>query len=97
MYGVLNTLSEYRYFYISKNVTSYTFLLVLKIVESLQCIPKYNCVQLFSYALLRITITNTYRLLLKQHWFLSKKILKLTDDKSFKLYVPNTMGIFRTP
>ena len=34
----MNTPSEYKYFYISKNVTSYTFLLVFKIVESLQCI-----------------------------------------------------------
>ena len=25
MYGVLNTLSEYTYFYILKNITSYTF------------------------------------------------------------------------
>ena len=32
MYSVFNTLSEYAYFYI------YTFLLVFKIVESLQCI-----------------------------------------------------------
>ena len=38
MYSVWNTLSEYTYFYISKNITSYTFLLVFKIVESLQCI-----------------------------------------------------------
>ena len=38
MYSVLNTLSEYTYFYISKNIISYTFLLVFKIVESLQCI-----------------------------------------------------------
>ena len=40
MYIVLNTLSEYIYFYTSKNITSYTFLLVFKIVESLQCILK---------------------------------------------------------
>ena len=40
MYSVLNTLSEYTYFYISTKFTSYTFLLVLKIVESLQCILK---------------------------------------------------------
>ena len=32
---VLNTLSEHTYFYISKNITSYTFLLLFKIVESL--------------------------------------------------------------
>ena len=38
MYGVLNKLSEYRYFYISKNITSYTFYLDFKIVESLPCI-----------------------------------------------------------
>ena len=38
MYSVLNTLSEYTYFYISKIITSCTFLLVFKIVESLQCI-----------------------------------------------------------
>ena len=37
MYSVLNTLSEYTYFYILKNITSYTFLLAFKIVESLQC------------------------------------------------------------
>ena len=40
MYSVLNTLSEYTCFYISKNFTSYTFLLVSKIVENLQCILK---------------------------------------------------------
>ena len=38
MYSVLTTLSEYTYFYISKNITSYTSLLVFKIVEFLQCI-----------------------------------------------------------
>ena len=36
MYSVLNTLSDDTYFYISKNITSYTFLLVFKIVENLQ-------------------------------------------------------------
>ena len=40
MYSVLNTLSEYTYSYISKNITLYTFLLVFKIVESVQCILK---------------------------------------------------------
>ena len=40
MYSVLNTLSEYRYFYISKSINPYTFLLVFKIVGSPQCIPK---------------------------------------------------------
>ena len=36
MHSVLNTLSEDAYFYISKNIISYAFLLVFKIVESLQ-------------------------------------------------------------
>ena len=40
MYNALNTPSEYTYFYISKDITSYTFLLVFKIVESLQCLYK---------------------------------------------------------
>ena len=31
MHSVLNTLSEYTYFYISENITSYTFLLDFKI------------------------------------------------------------------
>ena len=38
MYNVLNTFLEYTYFYTSENITSYAFLLVVKIVESLQCI-----------------------------------------------------------
>ena len=42
MYSVLNTLLEYTYCYMSKNITSYTFWLVFKIVESLQCILKPN-------------------------------------------------------
>ena len=41
MYGLLNTLVEYTYFYISKNITSYTFLLHFKIMESLKCIRKF--------------------------------------------------------
>ena len=35
VYIVLKTLSEYIYFYVSKNIASYTFLLVFKIVDSL--------------------------------------------------------------
>ena len=43
MYGVLNTLSEHTYFYISKNISLYTlFLLVFKIAKNLQCIFKSN-------------------------------------------------------
>ena len=33
-------LAEYTYFYISKNITSYNFLLVFKIVKSFQFILK---------------------------------------------------------
>ena len=35
MYSVLNTLLKYTYFYISKNITSYTFVAFSKIIESL--------------------------------------------------------------
>ena len=35
MNSVLNTLSEYTYFYISKNITLYTFSLLFRIIESL--------------------------------------------------------------
>ena len=38
MNRVLNKLSEYIYFYISKNIISYTFVAGFQIVESLQCI-----------------------------------------------------------
>ena len=34
--------------------------------------------------------------LLKQQWFLSKEMLKLTDDKSIKVYALNIMGLIRT-
>ena len=40
VYSVLSTLSEYTYFYLSKTITSYTFLLLFKIVKRLQCILK---------------------------------------------------------
>ena len=52
LYSVFNTLSEYAYFYISKNITSYKILLVFKIVESLQCVlkpkssPKYEVLKI---------------------------------------------------
>ena len=38
--SVLNKLSEYIYFYISKTITLYTFVTYFKIVENLQCILK---------------------------------------------------------
>ena len=39
-YSVSNTLSEHIYFYMSKNITSTLFWLVIKIVENLQCTLK---------------------------------------------------------
>ena len=39
---MLNTLSKYKYFYISKNITSCIFLLIFKTDESLQCILNVN-------------------------------------------------------
>ena len=38
MYSILNTPSEYTYFYISKIIAYALLLLVFKIVENLQCI-----------------------------------------------------------
>ena len=38
MYSVLNTLSEYTYVYILKNITSYIFLFAFKINERIQCV-----------------------------------------------------------
>ena len=53
----------------------------------------YNYDKLFSYVLLTITITITKtNNLLKNPWFLSKNMLKVTDDKwniTNQVYVPN--------
>ena len=46
MYSVLNTISEYTYFYISKNIASYPFLLAFKIDDSLQCF-RNHCLIIF--------------------------------------------------
>ena len=40
MYSVLNTFLEYIYFYISRNITSSTFLLVFKTVKNLSVFLK---------------------------------------------------------
>ena len=40
MYSALNILSEYTYFYLSKNITSFNFLFNFQIIESLQCTLK---------------------------------------------------------
>ena len=56
MYSILNTLSEYKHLYISKNITSYTFLLVFIIVGSLQRILNLVCLR---FCLL-VNITQSY-------------------------------------
>ena len=38
---IAHSLSEFTYFYISENITSYTLLPVFKTIESLQCILKW--------------------------------------------------------
>ena len=57
IYSVLNTLSEHTYFYISKNIISYTFLLVFNIVQILHSIlkkiksdDKTKCKTFYSYS-----------------------------------------------
>ena len=57
MYNVLNTLSKYTYFYISKNITSCTFLFVLKNIESLHCILNLIQTKLWNIFLLRVALT----------------------------------------
>ena len=42
MYSVLNTFLEYIYFYISRNITSSTFLLVFKTVKNLSVFLKMD-------------------------------------------------------
>ena len=70
MYSVLNALSEYTYFYISKNITLYTFLLDFKIVESLQCILKTK---------MPLTVLNCYTIVtvLNCHTILIKNVCRL--------------------
>ena len=42
----MNTILEYTYFYVSENISSDSFLLIFKIVESLQCILKLTFIAL---------------------------------------------------
>ena len=52
--------SEYTYFYITKNITSYTFLLVFKIVESLQCVLNTFFILIFFAPLAKSVSTVCY-------------------------------------
>ena len=74
MYSVLNTLSEYTYFYISKNITSYTFLLVLKVIESLQCILNTSLLFLLINLVYEIKITNLFKYNAFKHITFMKKL-----------------------
>ena len=69
MYNALNKLSEYKYFYRSKNITSYTFLLVFKIVEILHCLVLLGTVKAFIGYLF-------FSVLLSFYLFLSNEIYK---------------------
>ena len=85
---LLHTLSKYIYFYISKNITSYNFLLVFKIVESLQCILKTKTFWFKSATGRNITI------LFKN--YTNFQIGILSDWNIFlwkKLYFPTTKGL----
>ena len=59
MFSVLNTHSQYTFFYISKIITSYTFLLVFKIVESLQCKGKIGQCPLLNNYFIKLTKAGT--------------------------------------
>ena len=63
MYSALNAFSEYTYFYISKNITSYTFLLAFKIAESPQCIlkEKWELMQEFHITLQLVSFAFSWR------------------------------------
>ena len=75
VYSVLNTLLEYTYFYISKNITSYTFLLVFKIFESLRSILKIQWCKLYNYkymiASTQIKNTEIFAFIAVLHWLTS--------------------------
>ena len=58
MSSVLNTLSESTCFNISKNITPYTFLLVFKIIESLQFI--FDIIYTYSNIISESAFTQTF-------------------------------------
>ena len=58
MYGVLNALSEFTYFYTPENVTSYPFLLIFKLVKSLQCILQLDVFGCFKMDFLKLYFLN---------------------------------------
>ena len=73
MYSVLNTLSEYTCLYISKNITSYTVLLVFKIVKCLQCILKF-------------VVIIFYKVIFKKIW---KELLNTSKTTKIDFFLSN--------
>ena len=85
MYSVLNTPSEYVYLYISRNITSHTFLLVFKIVESLQCILKAS-LKIRRY---RVSCNGVF------HSFHKEKYLKLSVNVQNYFVISEMKAILR--
>ena len=83
MYIVLNTLLEYKYFHIWNNITSYTFLLVPKFVESLQCMLNTH-----------ICWTKAENITAKMHFVFMFKIDVLTTSR--EVHPPNSESHFMT-
>ena len=67
MYSVLNVLSKYTYFYLSINISLCTFLLIFKVVESLQCILRElsykQCIPVVNDSTLPLLHENLYETL----------------------------------
>ena len=90
MYSVLNRLSE---FYVSKNITSYTFLLVFKIVESLQCILNLTKIKTIEQYLFIVNNKNleqypwTLLLVLKRYLLIGRVYANIAEISSRDYYL----------
>ena len=102
MYSVLNTLLEYTYFYISKNITSYTFLRVYKFVENLQCVLKDKRAVLGrSQFFFKVSVLKIFLKLTRKHlcWSLYNIIRFLLNNYNFfkngvqRSFLWNTSGV----
>ena len=85
MCSVLNTLSEYIYFYIPKNITSYNFLLVFKIFISLRCILNAS-----SSILSKLFIINSLIFVRMCHLPLRKRLTHKPIFQSYQLAKENS-------
>ena len=84
MYSVLNTLAGYTYFYRSKTIASYTFLLVFKLIGILQCILKGTLMQTWKYPNMFLFLQKYYP---ENFSFLILRILKLFTRKVCEMFV----------